>query len=151
MQPGLTLLKSKFLILLIALGVIAQAQDPTGLWRTIDDKTGKERGTVRLYLEAGEVFGRIESTVDPKEAASVCGLCPGDRKNKAIIGLPILRHMKKTGSDWTGGDILDPDTGSVYRCKFKITGDGNKMTLRGYLGVSLLGRSQVWMRQQQTY
>ena len=132
----------------MALGVHAHAQDPTGLWRTIDDKTGKIRGTVRLYLEDGEVFGKIDSTVDPKEAAGVCGLCPGDRKNKAIIGLVILRHMKKTNSDWTGGDILDPDTGSVYRCKFKIIENGTKMTLRGYLGVSLLGRSQVWMRQQ---
>ena len=90
----------------MGLGVLGHAQDPAGLWRTIDDKTGQARGTVRLYLENGEVFGKIESSVDPKDATDVCNLCPGDRKNKAIIGLVILRRMKKVGGEWSGSVLL---------------------------------------------
>ena len=138
----------KFFILWLTFGVLGYAQDPVGVWRTMDDKTGKPRGTVRLYLEDGEVFGKIESSVDPNNAADLCGLCPGDRKNKPIIGLVILRRMKKASGEWTGGDILDPDTGQLYRCKFKITENGLRMVLRGYVGISLLGRSQVWTRVQ---
>ena len=140
------MLKLKFFILWLAFGVLSNAQNPVGLWQTMDDHTRKPRGTVRLYLENGEVFGKIESSLNPDNALDVCGLCPGDRKNKAIIGLVILRRMKKANGEWTGGDILDPDTGQLYRCKFKITEDGSTMTLRGYVGVSLLGRSQVWTR-----
>ncbi len=138
----------KFFILWLACGVLGYAQDPVGVWRTMDDKTGKPRGTVRLYLEGGEVFGKIESSFDPNNATDLCGLCPGDRKNKPIIGLVILRRMKKASGEWTGGDILDPDTGQLYRCKFKITENGSRMVLRGYVGISLLGRSQVWTRVQ---
>lgn len=142
----------KFLLGFVALALFAQGPsplaNPVGVWQTIDDKTGQVRGTVKLYAEGDEVFGRIASSVNPKDATDVCDLCPGDRKNKPILGLVILRRMKQTGSEWGGGDILDPDTGFLYRCKFRMMENGAKMTLRGYLGVSLLGRSQIWIRQR---
>jgi uncharacterized protein (DUF2147 family) len=120
---------------------------PAGLWRTLDDKTGKPRGFVRLYEENGEIFGKIESSLDPADAKERCDKCSGARKNQPVIGLVILRGMKKTGQEYSGGDILDPDTGIVYRCRFRMLEEGKKLELRGYLGVSMFGRSQVWTRQ----
>ena len=121
---------------------------PVGLWRTIDDKTHQSRGTVRLYEQDGAIFGRIESSVDPKVSNEVCDLCAGDRKNKPIIGLVFLRNMKKQGSDYAAGDILDPDTGVVYRCKMTLADSGKRLVVRGFVGISLLGRSQTWHRDE---
>lgn len=135
-------------LLLFALAAPAFASEPTpaGLWQTIDDKTGKPRGFVRVYEENGEIFGKIEGSVDPEEAKERCDKCSGDRKDQPVIGLVILRRMKKTGVEYTGGDILDPDTGAVYRCKIRLAEDGRKLVVRGYLGAALFGRSQIWLR-----
>lgn len=135
-------------LLLCALSLPAAESEPNpaGIWKTIDDKTGKPRGTVRIYEQDGEFFGKIESSLDPKDATDVCDKCGDERKNKPIIGLVIMRRMKKKGDEYSGGDILDPDTGTIYRCKFRILDGGRKLSLRGFVGVSLLGRSQVWVR-----
>ena len=126
----------------------AENLSPTGLWRTIDDKTHKPRGLVRIFEQDGAIFGRIEASFDPVEAKQVCQKCEGDRKNKPVIGLLILRNMKKRGSDYAGGDILDPDTGWIYKCKMSLDEDGRKLTVRGYVGMALIGRSQTWIRQE---
>ncbi len=120
---------------------------PAGLWKTIDDKTGRARGFVRIYEQNGELFGKIESSLLPEEAREVCSKCSGERKNKPVIGMVILTGMKKEGQEYKGGEILDPDTGWVYRCKMRLEEGGKKLILRGYLGVSLLGRSQTWVRE----
>ena len=113
------------LMCLAALGAFtAAAADltPAGLWKTIDDKTGRPRGIVRIYEERGELFGKIESSVSPEEAKEVCNHCSGERKNKPVIGMVILTGMKKSGAEYGGGEILDPDTGWVYRCRrFRFT------------------------------
>jgi uncharacterized protein (DUF2147 family) len=132
----------------VAAPVPAENLSPSGLWRTIDDKTHKTRGLVRIFEKDGALFGRIEASFDPKEAKEVCGKCEGDRKNKPVIGLVVMRDMKKRGSEYSGGDILDPDTGSLYRCRMTLEDGGQKLTVRGYLGVALLGRSQTWIRQE---
>ncbi len=119
---------------------------PAGLWRTIDDKTGKPRGFVRLYEENGELFGKVEKSLDPKEAKERCDKCSGERKDQPVVGMVILRRMKKSGSQYIGGDILDPDTGAVYRCILRLVEDGRKLVVRGYLGATLFGRSQTWVR-----
>jgi uncharacterized protein (DUF2147 family) len=126
------------------------AADPllVGVWKTIDDRTHTARGTVQLYEQNGAIFGRIATVVDPKDSAEVCRLCEGDRRNKPVVGLIFLRNMKKQGSEYGGGDILDPDTGRVYRCKINLQDGGKKLVVRGYIGFSLLGRSQVWIREQ---
>jgi uncharacterized protein (DUF2147 family) len=141
-------------VLICAMGLAVFADEsappgptPAGLWKTVDDKTGKPRGFVRLYEENGEIFGRIESSADPAEAKERCEKCAGERKNQPMIGLVILRRMKKSGEEYSGGDILDPDTGVVYRCKLRMLEQGQKLELRGYVGFALLGRSQIWIRQ----
>jgi uncharacterized protein (DUF2147 family) len=121
---------------------------PVGVWRTIDDTTHQPRGLVRLFERDGEIFGTIEASFDPKEARLVCSKCEGDRKDKPLIGLLFLRHMKRHGDEYSGGDIVDPDTGWVYRCRLTLLDGGKKMVVRGFLGIALLGRSQVWLREE---
>lgn len=138
-------------MLAIALqGAPAAANDPAspiGLWKTIDDKTGNPRAIVRIYEQGGKLFGRIERSFTPGAEKRVCEKCKDERKDRPIIGLVIIRNIQPNDGEYTGGDILDPDTGTVYRCKFHLDQDGTHLIVRGYIGISLLGRSQTWQRQ----
>jgi uncharacterized protein (DUF2147 family) len=134
--------------LLLITPLLAQSPSPAGLWRTIDDKTHKTRGLVRLFEKDGAIFGKIEASFDPKEAQEICAKCGDDRKDKPVIGMVFLRDMKKRGEEYSGGDILDPDTGWIYRCKMTLEEGGRKLTVRGYLGLALIGRSQTWIREE---
>ncbi len=125
----------------------ADLTSPVGLWKTFDDKTGEARAMVRIYDQGGELFGRIETTFRPGGEQRVCVPCTDERKDKPIVGLVIIRHMKLDGDQYDDGDILDPESGRVYRCKMHVDADGTRLMLRGYLGISLLGRSQTWERQ----
>ena len=127
---------------------MADEASPVGLWKTIDDKTHKPRGTVRIYEKNGAYFGRIESSFNPAERNEICDKCPGDRKDKPVMCLEILRGMMKHGEEYTGGEILDPETGTVYKCRFTLSGDGEMLLIRGYFVVPVLGRTQVWMREE---
>jgi uncharacterized protein (DUF2147 family) len=138
------------LALLVGLPAAAHAvgsQSPLGLWKTFDDKTGTPRALVRIYLQDEKYFGRIEQSFAPGAETRVCSVCKDDRKNQPIIGLLIIRNMTLRDGEYGGGDILDPDSGSVYRCKFHLEGDGGVLVVRGFIGFSLLGRSQTWRRQ----
>jgi uncharacterized protein (DUF2147 family) len=125
----------------------AGSQSPLGLWKTFDDKTGKPRALVRIYLQDGKYFGRIEQSFAPGAETRVCSVCADDRKNQPVLGLLIIRNMALHDSDYGGGDILDPDSGSVYRCKFHLEKDGTVLVVRSFIGLSLFGRSQTWQRQ----
>jgi uncharacterized protein (DUF2147 family) len=125
----------------------ADLQSPVGLWKTIDDKTGKPRAIVRIYVEDGKYFGKIEHSFTPGAESRVCSACKDERKNQPIIGLLIIRNMAQRDGDYGGGDILDPENGSVYSCKFHLEQGGTVLALRGFIGFSLLGRSQTWHRQ----
>lgn len=137
------------LILAVAMGAARgslPAPGVAGLWSTIDDKTHEPRGVVRIYEDHGEYFGRIVSSFDPREAHETCTACPGAMRNKPVIGLVILRDMKENGKDYSGGTIVDPDTGETYKCKMTLEDNGRKLLVRGYIGFALFGRSQVWTR-----
>jgi uncharacterized protein (DUF2147 family) len=118
---------------------------PAGRWRTFDDKTGKARAVILLYEEKGLLFGRVETLVDP-DAVRICDKCSDKRKGQPVTGMVVIRRMKKDGDEYTGGDILDPKNGSVYRCKMRLIEQGRKLSVRAYLGLSLFGRSQTWVR-----
>ncbi len=126
---------------------LAQTASPIGLWRTVDDHTGTERGLVRISEANGVLYGRVEKIFDPVEAAKACVKCTDDRKDKPILGLDILRGLKPEGDGWGGGQIVDPQTGSVYSASARVTDGGKHLILRGYLLISLLGRSQTWTRE----
>jgi uncharacterized protein (DUF2147 family) len=140
---------SLFFIVLLTTSLLgASDPSPEGVWRTIDDNTHKPRGLIRLYEQDGALFGRIEASFDPKEAKEVCALCADERKNKPVIGMVVMRNMRKHGSEYSGGDILDPDTGQVYKCRLTMQDGGRRLVVRGFIGFALLGRSQVWFRQE---
>jgi uncharacterized protein (DUF2147 family) len=125
----------------------ADLPSPIGLWKTFDDKTGMPRALVRIYVQDGKYFGRIEQSFTPGAESRVCSVCADERKNQPIIGLLIIRNVSLRDGEYAGGDILDPDSGSVYRCKFHLEKDGTILVVRGFIGISLLGRSQTWQRQ----
>jgi uncharacterized protein (DUF2147 family) len=122
-------------------------QSPVGLWKTIDDKTGAARAIVRIYLQEKKYHARIEQSFKPGANTRVCSVCTDDRKNQPIIGLEIIRGMTPRDDEYVGGEILDPESGRVYRCKFRLEEGGRKLVVRGYLGISILGRSQTWVRE----
>lgn len=128
-------------------GAIAASQSSVlGNWVTIDDKTGEKRAIITI-TESGGVFSGVIDKVFPQPGdTGICEECPGSFKGKKIQGLRFLWGLKKDGNnEWDGGSILDPKSGKIY--KVKATLDGNKLHVRGYLGVSLLGRTQIWIRQ----
>ena len=135
------------LIVLTLVTALAAEPSPAGLWKTVDDHSGHPRGAVQIYEQNGAFFGKIEAAFNPREAAARCRRCSDDRKDKPIIGLMIIRGLKKNGGEYSGGDILDPENGMVYRCKLRLIESGAKLVVRGYFMIPLLGRSQVWIRQ----
>ena len=123
---------------------------PVGLWKTIDDNTGKPRGLVRIMEVNGEYQGKVEK-IFPKpgeDADPKCEKCDGARHNQPVIGMTILWGLKKQGDEYEGGEILDPESGKVYRAKMKLDGEGEKLNVRGFIGVALLGRTQTWVRNE---
>ena len=130
----------------LALRAADSTATPAGRWRTFDDKiAGKAKSVILLYEEKGLLFGRVETLVDP-DAVKICDKCSDERKGQPVTGMVLVRRMKKDGDEYTGGDILDPKNGSVYRCKMRLVDRGRKLSVRGYLGFSLFGRSQTWIR-----
>jgi len=127
---------------------VAQAQSPVGLWRTIDDETGKERSYVRIVEVDGKLHGTVEKlfAFPGDNPEHLCDKCSGERKDKPIVGMQILWDLKDEGGVWKGGYILDPNNGKTYRCKMTVSGDGQQMDVRGYIGISLIGRTQTWFR-----
>lgn len=138
------------LALSAALPAAAQpASGPVGLWRTVDDRTGRERGLVRIYERDGILNGRIEQVFDPAEARRTCDRCEGDRRGAPAIGLEFLRGLRPDGSGgWDHGEVLDPETGNVYRGSVRLGEGGRTLVLRGSVLGGLIGRSQTWVRQQ---
>jgi uncharacterized protein (DUF2147 family) len=123
---------------------------PVGLWRTLDDHTGKPRGLVRIMEINGEYQGRVEKSFPkPGEPPNpTCEKCEGTRRNQPIIGMIILWGLTKQGDDYQGGEILDPETGKIYGAKIKLQDGGKNLDVRGFIGFSLLGRSQTWVREE---
>lgn len=125
---------------------MSYAQTALGTWKTIDDKTGKEKSYVKIYeTKSGKLQGDVVKILTPGREDAKCTDCKGDRKNKPIAGMTIMWGMEKDGNEWTNGRILDPNSGKEYSCKMKLK-DNNTLEVRGFMGISLLGRTQTWYR-----
>lgn len=137
-------------LVLLAGNAFADTKSPVGVWRSIDDTTKKERSIIRITEVNGEFSGVVEQLFDQPgdDPAHLCKECKGERKDKPIIGMTILWGLKKDGDIWAGGEILDPHNGKTYRCKMALSNDGKSLNVRGFIGISLLGRSQIWLREQ---
>jgi uncharacterized protein (DUF2147 family) len=122
-----------------------------GTWHTISDVDGKPRGIVKIETSADGALRGIASgsLVAGENPNQVCVKCPGAKKNQPIIGMEILwglKPVKGKPGQWAGGQVLDPDSGNIYSARLSVSPDGQTLTLRGFLGVSVLGRSQTWKR-----
>lgn len=148
-----TLANAALLAIATALAApLAWAQDtsPVGLWKTIDDASGKPSALIRITENNGELQGRIEKlfrSADDDQNPK-CTLCKDARKDQPIVGMTIVSGLKKDGNEYTGGEILDPKNGKIYKSKLAVQEGGKKLEVRGYVGVPMFGRSQVWLRQE---
>lgn len=135
-----------FSVLLMSLFFIINlsGQSVLGVWKTIDDKTKDAKSHVKIYEKGGKVYGKVIKLL-PAATTKVCIDCPGNKKGKSLIDLDILWNMVKDGNVYDDGEIVDPANGKVYSCKMYLK-DKNTLIVRGYLGISLLGRSQTWYR-----
>lgn len=126
---------------------MVQTDPVVGSWISVDDATGTEKSEINLYLENGKLFGKIEKLLLPEDQGKICVECNGSEKNKPIEGLVIVQGLEKDGDSWTDGTILDPANGKRYSCTISLNADGT-LNVRGYLGISILGRTQVWKPQK---
>jgi uncharacterized protein (DUF2147 family) len=133
-----------------AVTAMAQTDSPVGTWQTIDDHTGHPKALVQIAQDGdGSLNGKVIKGLGPNDQPGRrCTACTDARKDQPILGMTIINDMKKDGDGWDHGQILDPENGKVYKCKMHLEDGGNKLVVRGYIGVSLLGRSQTWVRQQ---
>jgi len=121
------------------------AQTPAGRWKTIDDETGQAKSIIAIWEYQGKMYGKIETLINPDRPDPICDKCEGDYHNKPIIGMIMMGNLERDGDEWTGGWILDPKSGTQYSCKIRLQ-DANTLIVRGFLGFSLIGRSQTWYR-----
>lgn len=119
---------------------------PVGFWKTIDDATNEPRAIVEIKEVDQKFVGHIVKTFPKPGDKPECSECPGDKKNKPIVGLEIIWDLKKDGDEYTGGHILDPKNGKIYKAKIAIIENGEKLKVRGFIGFSLLGRTQTWLK-----
>lgn len=139
------------LLLTIQLPLSAHAEDgsPVGLWKSLDEQSGKPKALIRIADSGGELRGKIEKLyqADGSEYQPLCEHCDGALKNQPIVGMTILSGMKPDDGGYAGGQILDPGNGKTYRSKMTLTEGGKKLQVRGYIGTPLLGRTQTWVRE----
>ncbi len=137
-------------VLLVAVPAHADDATPVGKWKTIDDKSGKPKSIVEIWEDGGKLYGKVDQLLDPKpdDPNPVCKKCSGDLKDQPILGMRIMWDMKKDGSAWSGGKILDPDNGKTYRCNLALADEGKKLQVRGFIGIALIGRTQTWLREE---
>ena len=129
----------------------AQAAEPTavGLWEQVDENTNKAESWFRIAEKNG-VYEGVLVKAFPKPGGEdpakwLCTKCEGVEKNAPVVGLALIKNMQRTGSlNYENGTIMDPRDGAVYRALMEVSPDGKKLTVRGFLGISLFGRSQVW-------
>jgi uncharacterized protein (DUF2147 family) len=133
-----------FLLLLFVSVAFAQNRF-TGKWKTIDDDTGKPVSVVEIFENKGRIYGKVIELFNPKNVHRKCENCTGDDKNKPLLGLIVIKGLTRDGDGYSNGKILDPKQGKLYKCTISLDGN-DRLKVRGYIGVSLIGRTQVWER-----
>lgn len=126
-----------------------QASSPAGRWRTYDDKSGELKSIVVVRDVDGELQGYVEKVYSPPAPSEhpLCERCTGERRNRPIVGMRIMWGMKANGAEFTGGRLFDPESGKEYRGKIRLADGGRRLDVRGYIGLSMFGRTQTWIRE----
>lgn len=123
------------------------ASSPVGQWRTFGDSGSQPQALVRISEDGGVLTGAlIENLVSGEDLSGTCNKCSGAHKDVPLAGMAFLTALKLRDGEYRDCEILDPETGSVYHCTLKILDAGRKLVVRGYVGLSLFGRSQEWIR-----
>ena len=123
-----------------------QINEIEGIWITQDDETGKKKSEVILYKNEGKLYGKILNLLLEEDKGKLCVNCKGENKNLPIQGMVIIKDLKIINKSWEDGTILDPKSGKTYSCYITFE-DENTLKVRGYIGFSLLGRTQKWIRK----
>ena len=124
---------------------------PIGFWKTIDDVTGKPKSILQIFKTENVLNGRVVK-IFPRpgyDQNEVCTACKGSRHNQRIVGMIVMEGLTQSAHnplEWSGGQILDPLNGKSYNCKITLVNKGNNLNVRGFIGFSLFGRTQTWIR-----
>ena len=138
----------KQLITIIAITLASftgSAQDVFGKWKTIDDVSGEAKSIIDIYERDGKVYGKILKILNEEHKDDVCTECTGKYKDQPIVGLEFLSGLEKDGGTYEDGKIIDPENGKEYKCYIELE-KKDTLKVRGYIGFSLLGRTQYWYR-----
>lgn len=142
--------KQNFVMILVVLWCsigTASAQSVLGIWKTVDDVSGEVKSLVEIYERNGLIYGSVKEILDPTAPKNpLCDQCTGEDKDQPIVGLEFIKGLEKDGDEYNGGKILDPENGKLYKCYIELE-EINKLKVRGYIGIALLGRTQYWYRQ----
>ncbi len=128
---------------LFAFSLMAQ-NDYVGTWKTVDDTDGATKSHFEIYEKDGKLYGKVVKLLEAA-TTDVCTDCPGDKNGKNLVGMELLMGLEKDGDYWSDGEIIDPADGKVYSCYIELE-EKDKLKVRGYIGFSLLGRTQYWYR-----
>ncbi|HLI17079.1 MAG TPA: DUF2147 domain-containing protein [Rhodanobacteraceae bacterium] len=138
-----------FALLLATATCAANDATPVGTWTQVDDATGKPKSIVEITQQPdGTLQGVVKQVLFSDQGTHpVCEKCSGERHNQPVDGMIIMWGVKKDGDVWDGGQILDPNNGKTYKVKLSLSDDGQKLDVRGYIGMPMLGRTQTWLRK----
>jgi|SRR5687767_4111882 len=131
-------------ILILLAHLHINAQEVTGMWKTIGDVDGTEKSIVEIYEKEGKLFGKVVKLL-PAAKHTTCENCPGNLKNAPITGMVVLKDLQKTNKGGSNGKAIDPSSGKTYNCFIELE-NPDKLKLRGYIGVPTIGRTQYWYR-----
>jgi uncharacterized protein (DUF2147 family) len=152
-KPLLLVFAAPFGLSLSALAQVvpspAPAQvSPAGRWKTVDDATGKVKSIVAIREENGKLYGIIETLFDPPVPHPTCYLCSGALKDRPLVSLQVLWGFALVGGQWSGGQVLDPESGKIYRASLKLEDGGKTLRLHDYFLIPMLGRTKNWQRDE---
>lgn len=119
---------------------------PAGYWTTIDDDGKTPTGIIKIEERDHKLVGTLVSLINPDTPNPTCDKCDGSKRGKPVLGMQIIWGLEADGEEWSGGYILDPKNGKEYRCYLEVEDGGAVLKVRGYVGISLLGRTQHWKR-----
>ncbi len=138
-------MKRYCILFLVFFSISMNSQSIVGKWKTIDDETGDAKSVVEVFSKSGKIYAKVVEILEPENRNRVCTKCSGEDKNKPILGLTIIKGLTKDDSEYNSGEILDPKNGKLYKCALSLESK-DKLKVRGYIGFSLLGRTQYWYR-----